>query len=112
MLYEKWQEAMTAVRLSGGWLAGFIDRPGKKSVLSMLTACRSINRASRPVTSIAPILLGGLTDTDLFDAVLSLGERSVVVRRCLRPQQHLRQQRCLTMKSVSSISRPAPANSS
>ena len=33
---EQWQEAMSAVHAAGGWLAGYIDRPGKRSVLTML----------------------------------------------------------------------------
>lgn len=75
---EAWQNAMTRVRDSGGWLAGYIDRPGKRSVLTML---HSLN-AGRPGFDIGELYsaarFSGLTDADLFDEILAPGERSPV----------------------------------
>jgi hypothetical protein len=75
---EKWQEAITAVRLSGGWLAGFIDRPGKKSVLSMLYSMQVDQPGFKASDIYRTDLLAGLTDTHLFDTVLLPSERSTV----------------------------------
>ncbi len=75
---KKWQEAMTAVRLAGGWLAGFIDRPGKKSVLSMLYSTKVGQPGFQASDIYRTDLLAGLTDTELYDAVLQPGERSPV----------------------------------
>ncbi len=77
---EQWQEAMTAVRRIGGWLVGFIDRPGKRSVLAMLHTV-NLEKSGRQLSDLYRFdsdLFGGLTDTDLFDTLLQPGERSAV----------------------------------
>lgn len=77
---EQWQEAMTAIRTAGGWLAGFIDRPGKRSVLTMLHTL-DLDNSGRKISDLYRFdsdIFAGLTDTDLFDALLQPGERSVV----------------------------------
>ncbi len=77
---EAWQQAMTRIRESGAWLAGYIDRPGKRSVLTMLHSLDidqpdfKINKLYRS----APY--AGLSDVDLYDIVLAPGERSPVFR--------------------------------
>lgn len=77
---ENWQEAMSAVHHAGGWLAGFIDRPGKRSVLAMLHTL-DLENSGRQISDLyraGSDFYAGLTDTDLFDALLAPGERSVV----------------------------------
>ena len=73
-----WQEAMSAVRDTGGWLAGFIDRPGKRSVLTMLKTLDLQSSSGKISDLYEPAPFGELTDTDLFDAILSPGQRSAV----------------------------------
>lgn len=73
---EAWQVAMTKVRDSGGLLAGYIDRPGKRSVLSMLHTL-DIDQPDFDVGTIHKLgPYQGLTDTDLFAPILKPGERS------------------------------------
>lgn len=74
--YE-WCRHMTAIHHSGALLAGYIDRPGKRSVVSLLrgleltpeTAVRQLDR---------PREGGELIDLFLFSNVLGPGERSRV----------------------------------
>jgi hypothetical protein len=81
-IVEEWQEAMSAIRAQGGWLAGFIDRPGKSSVMTMLHTLDLDNTGrQRQVSDLYrgnSDLFAGLTDTNLFDAVLRPRERSVI----------------------------------
>lgn len=75
-----WQEAMSKINALGGWLAGFIDRPGKRSVLTMLHTL-DLENSGREVSDLyggGSGLFAGLTDTHLFDHVLDPGERSVI----------------------------------
>lgn len=74
---EAWQDAMTKIRDSGGWLAGYIDRPGKRSVLNMLRTL-DIDAPDFDITRLNHAPSDGLTDTDLYSKVLQPGERSPV----------------------------------
>lgn len=75
---KTWQESMTNIRAVGGLLAGFIDRPGKRSILTLLdtfdihfpTFDKEILQGSDS--------WGGLTDASLFRRILGPGERSKV----------------------------------
>ena len=75
---EAWQESMKKIRLAGAWLAGYIDRPGKRSVLTMLHTL-DIKQPAFKVSDLynAP-LFNRLTDIDLFGPILEMGERSPV----------------------------------
>jgi hypothetical protein len=78
VVVEAWQEAMSAVRAAGGWLAGFIDRPGKRSVLTMLKTVDLESSGGKISDLYRAAPYAELTDTDLFDAVLAPGQRSAV----------------------------------
>jgi hypothetical protein len=76
----QWQDWMSKIRETGGWLAGFIDRPGKRSVLTMLYTL-DLDNAAYALSDLAHFrggVFSGLTDTDLFDALLKPGQRSVI----------------------------------
>lgn len=76
----QWQTKMSDIRDKGGWLTGFIDRPGKRSVLTMLHTL-DLENSGREVSDLYrgdSGLFAGLTDTHLFDHVLDPGERSVI----------------------------------
>jgi hypothetical protein len=75
---EAWQESMKVFREKEAWLVGFIDRPGKRSVLAMLHTL-DINQPTFKVSDLynAP-LFNRLTDIDLFAPLLKVGERSPV----------------------------------
>ncbi|MEZ4515340.1 MAG: DNA double-strand break repair nuclease NurA [Chloroflexota bacterium] len=71
----KWVNEMSRIRLSGALLAGYIDRPGKRSVVSLLLGLETptvegIKRLDRPGMDMA--------DIDLFSKLLGPGERSRV----------------------------------
>lgn len=75
---EQWQEAMSAIHAAGGWLAGFIDRPGKRSVLAMLHTI-DLENSGHKISDLYPFnsdIYGGLSDTDIFDKLLRPEERS------------------------------------
>lgn len=73
-----WQESMIAIWRSGAWLAGFIDRPAKQSVLTMLHTL-DIKQPGFDVSELYhSTLFNRLTDTDLFAHLLQTGERSPV----------------------------------
>ncbi len=75
---EAWQDGMTAIRHAGAWMAGYIDRPGKRSVLTMLHTL-DISRPGFKVSELynSPIF-NRLTDIDLYEPILGLGERTPV----------------------------------
>ncbi len=76
----EWQKSMRKINEAGGWLAGFIDRPGKRSVLTMLHTL-DLENSGRELSDLYRFdadLFAGLTDTELFDALLNPGERSVI----------------------------------
>jgi hypothetical protein len=79
IVYE-WQKSMADINSAGGWLAGFIDRPGKRSVLAMLHTL-DLQNSGRKLQDLYPFasdIYGGLSDTDLFDQLLQPEERSVI----------------------------------
>ncbi len=71
----QWAKAISDMRESGALVAGYIDRPGKRSVLTLLEALADENDAG---------MLGkrrpgdDLTDASLYAALLGPGERSPV----------------------------------
>jgi hypothetical protein len=75
---DAWQRAMTAVRQTGALLAGYIVRPGKASVLTMLATLAidepdfKVGRLTERRTEL------GLTDAMLFARLLAPGQRSKV----------------------------------
>ncbi|MFT5193840.1 MAG: hypothetical protein ACI9EW_001419 [Cellvibrionaceae bacterium] len=72
---KEWQSEMRNIRKAGGLLVGYIDRPAKNSVLTMLRTIHPDWLAGEPDG------LGnwdGLTDADLFGRLLKPGERSIV----------------------------------
>jgi len=77
---EAWQQAMTEINESGAWLAGYIDRPGKRSVLTML---RSLD-IDQPGFKISDLYrsanYAGLSDIDIYGPILKPGQRSPVFR--------------------------------
>ncbi len=75
---EAWQQAMTGIRQKDTWLAGYIDRPGKRSILTMLHSLE-IDQPEFKINSLyrsAPYT--GLSDIDLYDSILEVGQRSPV----------------------------------
>ena len=75
---EAWQQAMTGIREAGACLAGYIDRPGKRSVLTMLHSL-DIDQPGFKVSELyRSALYAGLSDIDLYDPILAPGERSPV----------------------------------
>lgn len=71
-----WQKAMTAMREQGGLLAGYIDRPGKSSVVTLLQTLD----IGRPGFDVA-MLIGrgpwqGISDAALYSELLPPGHRS------------------------------------
>ena len=75
---EAWQESMATIRQNGAWLAGFIDRPGKRSVLAMLHTLDILQPRFKVSDLYNAPLFNRLTDIDLFAPLLKLGERSPV----------------------------------
>jgi hypothetical protein len=76
----EWQKSMGEINNAGGWLAGFIDRPGKRSVLAMLHTL-DLENSGRKLKDLYPFasdIYGGLSDSDLFDKLLTPEERSVI----------------------------------
>lgn len=72
---ERWQEGLNKIRDAGGWVVGFVDRPGKSAVIATL---RSFVDGFNPQ---APDDLGhwdGLVDAELFSRLLAPGDRSAV----------------------------------
>ena len=73
-----WQAAMTAIRESGGMLAGYIANPGKRSVINLLNTL-DIEEPGFDLSSLTtrdPAIR--LTDTTLFSQILNPGQRSKV----------------------------------
>lgn len=73
-----WQAAMTAIRESGGMLAGYIANPGKRSVITLLDTLdlEEPGFDLGVLTSRDPAI--GLTDAALFSRILRPGQRSKV----------------------------------
>ncbi|MDX1413696.1 MAG: DNA double-strand break repair nuclease NurA [Candidatus Promineifilaceae bacterium] len=75
---EAWQQAMTRIRKLGASLAGYIDRPGKRSVLTMLDSLKIDHPHFRPAELYLSTHFAGLSDVDLYELILKSGERSPV----------------------------------
>ncbi|MFZ0546122.1 MAG: DNA double-strand break repair nuclease NurA [Candidatus Promineifilaceae bacterium] len=73
-----WQQSMTKVRDAGGFLAGYIDRPGKKSILTLLDTFDIHFPTFDKKILEGGDAWGGLTDASLFGRILKPGERSKV----------------------------------
>jgi hypothetical protein len=74
---EKWCRAMTDIRRCGALLAGYIDRPGKSAVVTLLqalTADPDFNWKALGKSGFNQ----GVTDTYLFSQLLQPGQRSCV----------------------------------
>lgn len=72
-----WLKAMTKARDAGALLSGYIDRPGKRSVVTMLkTLSTDPDMDWKKLGKRPPF--GELTDADLYAAVLGPGQRSPV----------------------------------
>lgn len=72
-----WLKAMTKIRDAGAYLAGYIDRPGKRSVVTMLKTLSDDPDLDWKKLGKRPPH-GELTDADLYAAVLEPGQRSPV----------------------------------
>lgn len=73
---EKWLVAMTQIHDSGGYLAGYIDRPGKRSVITML---QTLAEPDVDWDTLGKRAAGdNLTDVGLYAGLLGPGERSRV----------------------------------
>ena len=73
---QKWQGSMTQVQDAGAALIGYLDRPGKGSVVSMLGAM-GVGSAEFNLSTVTAHRID-LTDTHLFAELLQPGERSAV----------------------------------
>ncbi|MEM7801999.1 MAG: DNA double-strand break repair nuclease NurA, partial [Chloroflexota bacterium] len=72
-IIQQWQAGMEKVEASGGVLVGFIDRPGKSRVVTMLRALHP-DWSPQEVNDLGD--WEGLTDAMLFSQLLGPGERS------------------------------------
>jgi hypothetical protein len=71
-----WSETMTIIRDAGAWLAGYIDRPGKMSVVTLLQSL--LAGPEFDWKSLGKRSVGLLTDAALFGEILKPGQRSAV----------------------------------
>jgi len=72
-----WLKAMTKARDAGALLAGYIDRPGKRSVVTMLKTLSDDPDMNWKKLGKRPPH-GELTDADLYATILEPGQRSPV----------------------------------
>ena len=88
-IIQRWQAGMEAVEEEGGLLVGFIDRPGKNRVVSLL-------RGLHPDWSSTELNdLGeweGLTDGAIFSRLLRPGDRSAVFVDLSRANHRFKQE--------------------
>lgn len=75
---EGWQKAMADMRELGCLLAGYITRPGKRSVLTMLAALDILEPGFQIEDLYTSYSDPGPTDADLFRRFLEPGQRSKV----------------------------------
>lgn len=73
-----WQKAMSRIRQSGSFLVGYIDKPGKRSVMNLLHALDSNQPDFDWSVFTQPTSRPEPTDTDLFSQLLRPGQRSKV----------------------------------
>lgn len=89
-IIEGWLAAMTHIRGSGALLAGYVDRPRRSSVLTLLALLQP------NLTDFFDMVArqddwGNLTDTHLFTWLLAPGERSRVFVDMSNDNDHYRQ---------------------
>jgi hypothetical protein len=75
---QKWQAAMSALHQLGALLAGYIVRPRKQSVMTMLDAMRIEDPDFDPKSLEERDMVLGLPDAALFARILGPGQRSRV----------------------------------
>lgn len=76
---ESWLKAMTKIRHSGALLAGYIDRPGKYTVVTLLQALAAdLDDFERWRALGKGESTRGLNDVRIFNQLLQPGERSAV----------------------------------
>lgn len=74
---REWGEKMTDIRRCGAWLAGYIDRPGKRTVITLLQSL--LAGPDFDWKSLGKRGTGGpLNDAELFSTLLQPGQRSKV----------------------------------
>lgn len=73
---QRWLLAMSKIRDGGGLLAGYIDRPGKRSVMSLLDTLDIAEPGFDLDLLTRRALWQTPTDVDLFGSLLAPGERS------------------------------------
>ncbi len=77
---RSWWDSMNAIREQNAWLAGYIDRPGKRSVLTMLHTMDIREPGFKLDNLLDAPLFKQLADIDLYESILEVGERSVVFK--------------------------------
>jgi hypothetical protein len=76
---DSWLQAMTRIRECQVLLAGYIDRPGKSSVMTLLHTLEYVDDPDFDFSTVGQRKLWtGPTDVDLFSHLLGPGERSKV----------------------------------
>ncbi|MDX1615132.1 MAG: DNA double-strand break repair nuclease NurA [Candidatus Promineifilaceae bacterium] len=75
---QAWQQAMSEIRACEAWLAGYIVRPRKDSVLTLLASLSIDEPDFDPERLTGRDLHRGLTDAHLFAELLEPGQRSKV----------------------------------
>ena len=78
-ILKAWQEAMTNIRLSDGYLVGYLARSLKQSVLTMLATLDIKESDFDPLKLTSRDTTTGLTDARLFSQLLEPGQRSKVL---------------------------------
>ena len=78
LVLQAWQDSMTAIRNSGGLLAGYIANPGKRSVITLLHTLdiEEPDFDLGTLTTRDPAV--SLSDAALFSRILKPGQRSKV----------------------------------
>jgi hypothetical protein len=76
---DSWLKAMSRIRECRALLAGYIDRPGKSSIITLLQTLEHLDDPTFDFTQLGrQKLWSGPTDVDLFSQLLEPGERSKV----------------------------------
>jgi hypothetical protein len=75
---KTWQDSMTNIRAIGGLMAGYIVRPGKRSILTLLDTYDIHFPTFDKEILQGGDSWGGLTDASLFRRILEPGQRSKV----------------------------------
>jgi hypothetical protein len=76
---DSWLKAMSRIRDCQALLAGYIDRPGKSSIITLLQTLEHLDDPTFDFTQLGRRKLwSGPTDVDLFSQILGPGERSKI----------------------------------